>query len=72
MDQWLLAVTSGSAAKESDIELEITSSGPVNCDFSPPPIFPTIIMQFTTLSFVRYYMLISMMAVPYEMGIKMC
>ena len=55
-----------------DCNLEVTGSGPVYCDYSPPPLYPTIIMKFTTLSFVCYYTLTSILEVPYERGIKMC
>ena len=37
MDQGLLAVTSGSAAKGSAIGLEVAGSGPVQLPFSLPP-----------------------------------
>ena len=37
MNQWLLAVTSGSAAKQSAKGLDVTDLGPVHCHFSPPP-----------------------------------
>ena len=35
MDQWLLAVTSGSVAKGSAIDLEIADSGLLHCYFLP-------------------------------------
>ena len=37
MDQWLLAVTSGSAAKQLAKVLEVVSPGTVHCHFPPPP-----------------------------------
>ena len=39
MDQWLLAVTSDSAAKGSAKDLEVAGAGPVHCHFSIPPSF---------------------------------
>jgi ribosomal protein S6E (S10) len=48
MDQGLLAVTGGSAAKGSAMGLEVAGSGPVQLPFSSstafflPPFFPTL------------------------------
>ena len=38
--QWLLAVTSDTAAKGSTKDLELASAGPVHYYFSLPPFFP--------------------------------
>ena len=42
MDQGLLAVTGGSAAKGSAMGLEVAGSGPVQLPFSLPPFFLTM------------------------------
>ena len=42
MDQGLLAVTDGSAAKGSAMGLEVAGSGPVQLPFSLPPFFLTM------------------------------
>ena len=42
MDQGLLAVTGGSAAKGSTMGPEVSGSGPVQLPFSLPPFFPTM------------------------------
>ena len=42
MDQWLLAVTSDSAAKGSAKDLEVAGAGPVHGHFSLPPSFLTM------------------------------
>ena len=42
MDQGLLAVTSGSAAKGSAMGLEVAGSGLVQLPFPFPPFFPTM------------------------------
>ena len=39
MDQWMLAVTSGSVAKGLAKDLEVPGSGLEHCHFSLPPLF---------------------------------
>ena len=53
MDQGLLAVTSGSAAKGSAMGLEVAGSGSVQLPFSLPPFFPTMHAQSTIMSFTQ-------------------
>ena len=51
MDQGLLAVTGGSAAKGLAMGLEVAVSGPVQLPFSPPPpFFPTMCSPQVCLS----------------------